>query len=92
MITLKNMRYGKPRNAWDYRCDRANKILGNHPGQGLPRIPAIDAFQEYPDEFLWNVHPKDFLISAFIWDETLQNYNYWLELDNLWQEEIKEFV
>ena len=48
MITIKNFR--KDSNCyqpWDYRCDRANKILGNHPGEGLPRDKAIKAFKTW---------------------------------------------
>lgn len=50
MIELKNMRSGGRMNKpWDYRCDRANKILGNHVGKGMNRLPSIEAFKEFLD-------------------------------------------
>ena len=47
VIKIKNLRREKPWYEWDIRCDRANPILGNHVGKGLPRMEAIDAFEEY---------------------------------------------
>ena len=47
MITIMNMRRSRPSQPYDYRCDRANKILGNHPGQGMPRQESIAAFDKY---------------------------------------------
>ncbi len=47
MIQIKSFRSGRITQPYDYRCDRANKILGNHPGQGLPRAEAIKAFGDY---------------------------------------------
>ena len=52
MIELRNLRRGQPDQPYDYRADRSNKILGNHPGQGLPRELAIEAFRVYFDQQL----------------------------------------
>jgi len=51
-IEICNLRKGRPNKIYDVRCDRANKVLGNHPGQGKPRIAAIAAFKTHLDKEL----------------------------------------
>ena len=52
MIEIKNLRSGRPSAQWAYRCDRVNRVLGNHVGKGLSRMEAIAAFEAYLDAAL----------------------------------------
>lgn len=42
------------------------------------------------NQFLNRAQPTDYIRSAFIWNRTMEGFNFWLDLSNEWLKFIKQ--